>query len=73
MTSVSMALSHYSILIDGQSANPGTLNNWLRNNGGYVDGDDLDEVDMMKLSEKIDYIGAFYGMRQSCMQIQGIV
>ena len=69
MTSVSMALNHYSILVDGQSANPGTLNKWLRNNGGYVDGDDLDEKDVMKLSERIDYIGAFYGMGQLCMQL----
>ena len=61
MSSVAMALNHYSVLIDGQSANPGTLNSWLQKNGGYVDGDDLDEEDIMKLSEKIVYIGAFYG------------
>lgn len=64
MSSVSMALNHYSVLINGQSANPGTLNRWLQNNGGYVDGDDLDEEDVMKLSDKIEYIGAFYGMQQ---------
>lgn len=61
MSSVAMALNHYSVLIDGQSANPGTLNSWLQKNGGYVDGDDLDEKDVMKLSERIEYIGAFYG------------
>ena len=61
MSSVAMALNHYSVPIDGQSANPGTLNKWLQNNGGYVDGDDLDEEDVMKLSERIEYIGAFYG------------
>ena len=32
------------ILIDGQPSTPGTLNAWLRNNGGYVPGtDDFEE------------------------------
>ena len=32
MSSVSMALAGHNISISGASANPGTLNSWLRNN-----------------------------------------
>jgi hypothetical protein len=35
MSSVSMALNGLGRSIDGQSANPATLNNFLRSNGGY--------------------------------------
>ena len=41
MTSLSVFLRARGVLIEGQQADPGTLNFWLRNNGGYVcaDGD----------------------------------
>ncbi len=35
MTSVSMALNDRGVKINGQEANPGTLNAWLKSNGGY--------------------------------------
>jgi hypothetical protein len=39
------------ILIDGQPSTPGTLNAWLRKNGGYVPGtDDFEESAAEKIS-----------------------
>ena len=39
------------ILIEGQPSTPGTLNAWLRNNGGYVPGtDDFEESAAQKIS-----------------------
>ncbi|KAL4426791.1 hypothetical protein ABPG74_006588 [Tetrahymena malaccensis] len=35
ISSVSMALNSYGVQIDGQEANPSTLNQWLSQNGGY--------------------------------------
>ncbi len=35
MSSVAMAFAGYGIEIDGQTATPGTLNEWLVNNNGY--------------------------------------
>jgi hypothetical protein len=39
MSSVSMILASENIKVDGKRADPGTLNDWLTRNGGYVDGD----------------------------------
>ena len=39
MSSISMVVNDCGKQVDGQSANPGTLNNWLKNHGGYVSGD----------------------------------
>lgn len=39
MSSASMMINGYGVNIDGQEANPDTLNTWLINNGGYVSGD----------------------------------
>jgi hypothetical protein len=35
MSSVSMALNARNVHLNGQEANPGTLNAWLKSNGGY--------------------------------------
>jgi len=39
MSDVAMSLTSYGIEIDGHAANPGVLNEWLTNNGGYLDED----------------------------------
>ncbi|EDQ92457.1 uncharacterized protein MONBRDRAFT_22141 [Monosiga brevicollis MX1] len=49
MSSTSMALNSAGISIDGNAANPGTLNAWLKANGGYVDGEDMDEAVVPKI------------------------
>jgi uncharacterized protein YraI len=41
VSSISMALNGLGKTINGQSANPGTLNAWLGGNGGYVNGNDF--------------------------------
>ena len=43
MSSVSMGLSGSNIDIEGLGADPGTLNTWLQENGGYDDYNDLIE------------------------------
>lgn len=43
MSSTSMALAGRSIQVAGQTSNPGTLNAWLRANGGYTQDNDLEE------------------------------
>jgi hypothetical protein len=61
MTSLSMALSGYGYSIDGQDANPGTLNAWLVKNGGYacVDGDcnNLELQTVQKIHANITFEG----------------
>jgi len=39
MSATSMALATAGILVNGQTANPGSLNSWLIANNGYADGD----------------------------------
>jgi len=39
MSSVSMILATWGEKVNGQTTNPGTLNTWLINNGGYASGD----------------------------------
>jgi len=41
VSSISMALNGLGKTINGQSANPGSLNGWLGGNGGYVNGNDF--------------------------------
>jgi UDP-N-acetylmuramate-alanine ligase len=36
MSSVAMILHTYGLKVSGGTANPGTLNKWLTNNGGYA-------------------------------------
>lgn len=43
MSSISMALNGTGIAINGNATNPGSLNEWLRENGGYDDANDLKE------------------------------
>lgn len=58
MSSVSMAINGFGIPIDGQVSDPGVLNHWLQKNGGYVDGDDLDEAVVPKIApNQIQWIG----------------
>jgi hypothetical protein len=61
MTSVSMALNYYNISIDGKEANPGTLNQWLKDNGGYTSDNDFNEETLEKLSSDIKYKGKMFG------------
>ena len=39
MSSVSMVLNDCGKTVNGESANPGSLNSWLTSHGGYVSGD----------------------------------
>ena len=57
ITSVSMALNYYHIPIDGSPANPGTLNQWLKANNGYLQTNDFVEGRLEKLSPVIKYQG----------------
>lgn len=66
MSSISMALDFYAIAIDGQTATPATLNQWLRSHHGYLPDDDLIESVLPKLSPRISYVGAFYGEQSEC-------
>lgn len=50
MSSVSMALAGHSIPIEGQLADPHTLNAWLRVNGGYDNDNDLEEDALPKIN-----------------------
>lgn len=49
MSSASMALNGHGITISGKASNPGALNAWLRNNKGYVSGDNFAEAALPKL------------------------
>ena len=49
MSSTSMAIGGKGITISGASSNPGTLNSWLKANGGYTQGNDLIESDVPKV------------------------
>jgi hypothetical protein len=43
MSSISMAINGWNISISGQTSDPATLNEWLRDNNGYTSGSDLEE------------------------------
>lgn len=53
MSDVSMALYSHNILVGGKEANPGTLNEWLRNNEGYVNGSNLNLPQPEKISPNV--------------------
>jgi hypothetical protein len=60
MTSVSVFLQARGIKVDGQEATPGTLNSWLKQNGGYIcdpDCDDLNLPVIAKLDSRIALLG----------------
>ena len=59
MTSVAMAVRYYNITINNNETTPGTLNDWLRSNGGYDNESDLYEKVLEKLSDKIKYRGSY--------------
>ena len=62
MSSIAMALNHYNISIDGRPADPGTLNQWLKNNGGYLSNDELIEEKIEDISRgHVRYIGKAKG------------
>jgi len=50
MSSTSMAIAGKKILIASIPSNPGVLNSWLRNNGGYDDDNDLEEGAVPKIA-----------------------
>ena len=41
MTSVTMMLHGYGITVDSNESIPPNVNNWLKNHGGYVSGDEF--------------------------------
>ena len=59
MSCCAMALNYYKISVDQQTTTPGTLNTWLRNNGGYLKNDGLIENVLQKL-QNVKYIGMSY-------------
>ena len=61
MNSIASAIAGRSIRVDGQEANPGTLNTWLRNNGGYDPNNDLEEAVIPKLSTRISWTCSWCG------------
>ncbi|MFD2171559.1 C39 family peptidase [Tumebacillus lipolyticus] len=58
VSSVAMALRHKGITISGSAADPGTLNTWLKSNGGYS-GNLLVWGAVPKLSSKITFDGRY--------------
>jgi hypothetical protein len=61
MSSISSALAGRGILIDGNTSDPGTLNTWLRDNGGYDKNNDLEEAVIPKLSARISWTCSWCG------------
>jgi hypothetical protein len=58
-----MALAGHSIDINGQGANPGTLNKWLRANSGYVGDNDLEESVVPKINKaRIEWTGKAFNL-----------
>jgi len=50
MSSISSAIAGTDIPINGKGSNPGVLNAWLRANGGYTSGSDLEESVVPKIA-----------------------
>ena len=50
MSSISMSLFGWNIQINGNPANPGSLNAWLQNNSGYNSDNDLSEAAIPDIS-----------------------
>jgi hypothetical protein len=61
MSSIASALAGHGILVDGQSSNPGTLNAWLRGNGGYDKDNNLEEGVIPKLSARVSWTCSWCG------------
>jgi hypothetical protein len=61
MSSISSALAGRGILVDGKNSDPGTLNAWLRNNGGYDKNNDLEEAVIPKLSTRVSWTCSWCG------------
>lgn len=60
VTSVAMALRHKGIQIAGDPAQPGRLNTWLKNHGGYS-GDLIIWGALENLNNRITHQGRYYG------------
>lgn len=73
LTSYTMVLKYFGInkLPDGSDLNPGTLNIWLKNNHGYIDGKNSGYLNplaissLSKQSVKINKITSFDGLEYS--------
>jgi hypothetical protein len=73
LTSYAMVLKYFGInkLPDGSDLNPGTLNIWLKNNHGYIDGKNSGYLNplaissLSKQSVKINKITSFDGLEYS--------
>lgn len=52
MSSTSMAIGGKDITVAGHSSNPGSLNSWLKANGGYTSGNDLIESVIPKVDPR---------------------
>ncbi len=61
MSSIASALAGHGVLVDGENANPGTLNAWLRSNGGYDKDNDLEEGVIPKLSSRVSWTCSWCG------------
>lgn len=61
MSSIASALAGHGILVDGESTDPGTLNAWLRNNGGYDKNNDLEEAVVPKLNARVSWTCGWCG------------
>ncbi|EGC38213.1 hypothetical protein DICPUDRAFT_29096 [Dictyostelium purpureum] len=59
MSSCSMAIAGKGITLDGNLSNPGSLNEWLRNNEGYVGDDLLEESVLENISNGIQWVGSY--------------
>jgi hypothetical protein len=58
MSSVSMSIGGFNISIDGQISDPGTLNEWLKEHGGYTEENDLKESVVPNVDpEHIEWVG----------------
>ena len=73
LTSYAMVLKYFGInkLPDGSYLNPGTLNIWLKNNHGYIDGENSGYLNPLAISSlskqavEINKITAFDGLEYS--------
>ncbi len=73
LTSYAMVLKYFGInkLPDGSDLNPGTLNIWLKNNHGYIDGKNSGYLNPLAISSlskqavKINKITSFDGLEYS--------
>jgi ABC-type bacteriocin/lantibiotic exporter with double-glycine peptidase domain len=62
MSCVAMILNTYGKTISGAATNPGNLNTWLKNNGGYAQGDLFVWASVSKLG--LNFYG--FGTQSNC-------